>query len=238
MSFAAGLLIVASLAFAEDLKSAPLMQTLPADGTWSTLSVTVDSEGQSVPLTWTIRSVGREMHDGKPCRYIEMEQVCDNGPQQVIIYFLGNATWRLLIPEDAFGEGKDPMAKAVQTWHQQDKSEPMPVASIAAQDPLFAAILMGPKADLKPEAVSEKIAWQRGEWECQVLGGTQNIDFAGVTLQMNTRILRHRDAPFSTAGTRQELKATVAGNDYRVRIKATLRDYGKDAKAKLPQLVP
>jgi hypothetical protein len=232
------LFLVTTLTFAEEIKSAPLIHTLPADGAWSAFQVAIDVEGRTVPATWTIRSVGRVMHQDKPCRCLEMELKCDDGPQQIIVYNLENTTWRLIIPEDEFGEGKDPVAHVVKSWQQIGKSDPVLQPSIANADPMFAAILKGPAGKLKVEDAKEKIQWQQGTLECRVLSGSQEIEFAGANLTITSRIFQNSDVPFSMAGMRKELKATVGGMDYEVRIKATLRDHGKDAKPKFPQLVP
>lgn len=232
------LFLVATLTYAEEVKSAPLIHTLPADGVWSTFQIAIDVESRTVPAVWTIRSVGRVTHQDKPCRCLELELTCPDGPQQIIVYYLENTTWRLIIPEEDFGAGKDPLAHIVKAWRQVGTSDPVLQASVANADPLFAAILKGPAGKLKMEDVKEKIEWQRGKLECQVLSGSQEFEFAGANLTMTSRIFRNADVPFSTAGIRKELKASVGGVDYVVRIKADLRDHGKDAKPKFPQLVP
>lgn len=232
------LLIASMLLFAEHTKPEPLIVSLPDDGVWTKFQVTARGEGADASLTFTVRSVGKTTHDGKPCRCLELEQHCDDCPDQILIYRLQNTTWRLIIPEDEFGAGKDPISHAVKVWQQLGDSEPTPVSSLAAGDPLLATLLKGPLGELKIEDSKEKVAWQRGTLDCQVLTGRQEIDFAGAAVEITSRILRHADVPFSTAGTTQELNASVGGTDYKVVIKAVLRDYGKDAKPKLPHLLP
>ena len=55
---------------------------------------------------------------------------------------------------------------------------------------------------------------------------------------MTHRVFRHKDVPFGLAGIQQELNASVGGQKQMAVIKMTLKDHGKDAKAKLPDLLP
>jgi len=238
MTFAAVFLILGSLMAADEVKAAPLIYSLPEDGAWATFQVAVDWDAKSVPLSLTARSVGQFLHDNKPYRCIELEMVVPDGPHQIIIYPVENVTWRLMIPEDQFGDGKNPIASAVKCWRKIGENEPVLEASLAAADPLFASILKGPEGKLKREDATEKIQWQNGNLDCQVFTGRQEMEFVGVMVEISSRILRHNEVPFSTAGVRKELKATAAGTDYQVNISATLRDFGQDAKPKLPHLVP
>ncbi len=59
-----------------------------------------------------------------------------------------------------------------------------------------------------------------------------------VKLHMTHRVFRHRDVPFGIAGMQQELKSTFGGQEQKISIRVSLRDHGKDAKAKLPDLMP
>ena len=222
----------------DEPKTGALLQALPPDGAWVTFQVVATGEGKNVPLTWTFRSVGTSFHEGDVCRNLELEQACDNGVQQIFGYALEPKIWRIIVPESAFGEGKDPFAKVVKIWVQQAGNSPKSITSLEVQDPILAAIVYGPSAKLKAETQSEKIEWQRGELSCQVTSGTREIDFLGAKVEMNSRVLRHPDVPFSIVGLRQEIKATFETLEYKASVKATLRDYGTDAKPKLPQLTP
>lgn len=224
-------LLAFAAAIAEEPKSAALIQTLPADGTWVEFNVNVKLNGQEIVPTWTGRSVGQAFHGGKQCRFIEMEQVCDH-PE------MPNMTWRLLVPEDEFGEGKDPLSKAVKRWVKISMGEPEAVESIELKDPIFAMLLAGPKQNLKAEEAKEKVNWQKGDLECSVISGRNEIELGGAMLSMSHRVFRHKDVPFGLAGMQQELKASFGGRMQSAIIKMTLRDHGKDAKAKLPDLMP
>lgn len=231
------LLLAVGLADTGEIKTAALLQTLPDDGAWTTYQIDVTGDEQNLSLTWTVRSVGTVMHDGKVCRYLELEQKCD-GQKQIFSYPLTNMTLRAVIPESEFGEGKDPLAHAVRIWRQKEQDNAIGITSIHLQDPVLAAILCGPVSELKLESDSERIHWQRGELSCRVIAGQREMDFFGNKVVLSSHVLRHNDIPFSVSGIRQELKATVANTDYRVTVKATLLDHGTDARPTLGQLTP
>jgi len=224
-------------AVADDPKSAALMQTLPPDGAWVTFNVTVKVNDQEFAMTGTARSVGQVFHGGKTCRFIEYEQTVD-APPALNIPQLGNLTWRLLVPEEEFGEGKDPLSKADKTWVKIDAMQPEAVESVELKDPFFAILFQGPKKNLKIDDAKEKVIWQRGELECSVISGQNDLEIGVVKLNMTHRILRHHDVPFGIAGMQQELKVSFGGQDEKVAIRVSLRDHGNDAKAKLPDLQP
>ncbi len=225
------LLSVFEIAVAEEPKSGALIQMLPKDGTWTEFNVNVKLNGQEIVPSWKLRSVGQAFHGGKQCRFIEMEQTCDH-PQ------LQNATWRMLVPEEEFGDGKDPISKMVKCWVKFDSGEPEVVESIPLKDPAFGMLLAGPKQNLKTEEAKEKVSWQQGDLECSVVSGHNAIEFGNTKFGMTHRILRHKDVPFGLAGMQQELNINFGGQKQTATIKMTLKDHGNEAKAKLPDLVP
>ena len=103
------LLAVCNTAWCDEPKLAALMQTLPADGTWVAFNVNVMLDGQDIVLTWMGRSVGQAFQGGQQCRFIELELTSEH-PE------IPNTTWRLLVPEEEFGEGRDPLSKTVKRW--------------------------------------------------------------------------------------------------------------------------
>ncbi len=224
-------LLVFDIAIADEPKSSALVQTLPKDGTWTEFNVNVKLNGQEIVPSWKLRSVGQAFHGGKQCRFIEMEQTCDH-PQ------LANVTWRILVPEEEFGEGKDPISKMAKCWAKYGSNEPEVVESIPLKDPAFAMLLAGPKQNLKTEETKEKISWQQGDLECSVVSGHNEIEFGNTKFGMTHRIFRHKDVPFGLAGMQQELTASFGGQKQTATFKMTLKDHGKEAKAKLPDLQP
>ena len=224
-------LLAFDTAIADEPKSGALIQTLPKDGTWAEFNVNLKLNGQEAVPKWSLRSVGQAFHGGKQCRFLEMEQTCDH-PQ------LANVTWRLLIPEDEFGEGKDPLSKMVKCWVKYEPNEPELLESMQLKDPVFAMLLAGPKQNLKNEEAKEKVSWQQGDLECSVVSGHNEIELGNTKFGMKHRIFRHKDVPFGLAGMQQELNLNFGGQKQSATIKMTLKDHGKEAKAKLPDLQP
>lgn len=215
MNFAVTFIVAAVLLDANAAQSGVLLQTLPDDGAWVTFLVTAGSDGNDVSVTWTLRSVGTAFYEGRKCRYLEVEQSCENGPQQIYFYQLRPFVLRALVPEDAFGEGKDPLAHAVRMWAQEGDKSPVTIASADGPDPILAAIVSGPVANLNAESRPEKISWQRGELNCSVLSGNRELKFVGIPLTLTTRVLRSEEVPFSIGGLRQDIKAVFNGKEFR-----------------------
>lgn len=237
VSFALSLfLLVRSLPAADEPKSGALLQSLPKDGAWVTFDVNVKVNDQEFVLNGTARSVGQAFDGGKQCRFIEYEQTNDNPPAEIPP--LGNLTWRLLVPEEDFGEGKDPLSKATKKWLKIDKRDAELVESIELREPIFAILFQGPKEKLKIEDKKEKVSWQQGDLECSVISGQNQLELGIVKLQMTHRVFRHPSVPFGIAGMQQDMQASFGGREEKTRIRVSLRDHGKDAKPKLPDLVP
>ena len=225
-------LLLCSLLFgADEPKSAALIQTLPTDGAWVSFNVNININGAEVSPTWLVRSVGKSDCDGKACRFIELEQKCQTPP-------IGNVTWRLLVPEAEFGEGKHPFGNALRIWIQREADAPQVVESIAKEDPVFGTLIVGPTSDVMVLKEQEKVSWQRGNLECAVVTGTRESDFFGAKMKMSHRVLRHKDIPFGLAGMKQDVNVGVGGANQEVKITMTLQDHGQDAKPKLPELNP
>lgn len=237
LAFCAWLPAVADESQSADAKPAGLLQTLPADGAWVSYDVTVTVNEQDFTMTATARSVGQALHDGQQCRFIEYEQSVE-APPAISVPQLGNLTWRLLVPEEEFGEGRDPLGKAVKTWIKIDDRDPEAVESIELKDPIYKILFQGPRKNLRNEDAKEKINWQRGQLECAVVTGHNDLELGIAKLHMTHRVLRHRDIPFGIAALQQELTGSLFGQEPKITIRVTLRDHGKDAKAKLPELQP
>ncbi len=226
------------ITIADEPKSGALMQTLPADGAWVTYSINVTVNEQESSMTIEGRSVGQAFYDGKKGRFIEYEQTVGTA-SDINIPQLGNLTWRLLVPEEAFGEGKDPISKATHKWVQYGTQEPEVVESIQVKDPIFFTLFQGPQKNLKFETSQENIVWQQGTLKCRVIAGDNEKSFGQMSMKMAHRLFVHPDVPFGIGGLHQDLSLDFGGGPpVKVSIHATLRDHGKNAKPKLPNLVP
>ncbi len=206
------------------------VQTLPPDGAWSTYHVSIKVGSQETIANWTARSVGQATHNGKPCRWIELQQTSDDP-------MFPKMTWRCLVPESEFGEGKHPLGKAVKVWHKLEGQDAQAVDSIEAQDAIFAGLIQGPESNLKTEDAPEIIPWQKGDLSCSVVAGDSEIKLNGILpTQVHHRIFRHPDAPFGMGGVHWALKIGDGDQQQAINVKLTLQDQGTDAKAQLPDL--
>ena len=216
--------------FADEPPTGALLQTLPEDGVWSKFEVMVKIDGRELQTIWIARSVGRAFHDGKECRFVELEQM-ESGPE------FGHVIWRLLIAESEFGADKHPLSKAVKMWHKaNDTAEPKLISEFKEGDPIFGAFVSGPETDRKRETEKSKLVWQRGELECDVITGSSEARIGTAKLTLLHRVLREKSVPFGFAGTHETLK--IEGQPVVITAKFLLVDHGNKAEAKLPHLLP
>ncbi len=224
-------LMLSLLSFTDEPKSAALIQTLPADGTWATFNVLIKANGREILPTWSIRSVGQAFHGGKQCRLIELEQSSDS-PE------FPNTTWRLVVPEDQFGNEKHPLGKPAKVWRQMNKLDPEVIENMEVADVLFVTLLKGPIQNVKTEEAKEKVNWQQGDLECAVVSGSSLIELGNAKIEWQHRVFRHEKVPFGFAGARLELRAEAGGQKTEASIQMLLRDHGDKAQPKLPDLRP
>ncbi len=218
-----------SLLAADPIGGSSLQQLAP-DGTWAKYQVSIKLAGQEVSATWTARSVGQITHNGLPCRWIELQQESDSPG-------FPKMTWRCLVPEAEFGEGKHPLGKAVKVWQKVEGQDAQAVDSIEAKDAIFGALIKGPEQNLKAEDAPEIIQWQKGDLKCQVIAGDSDTKLNGaIPVQIHHRIFRHPDAPFGMGGVHWALTIGDGDQTQTVNVKLTLQDQGTDAKSQLPDL--
>jgi hypothetical protein len=221
---AASLALPPAPAFADGL-----IQSLPPDGSWvefEALGEGRDAAGvvkTSFTARLTLRSVGRETVDDRPCRWIEIETGARKGDQSEII--------KLLIPERAFVAGENPRAHVLKAKKKDANGEreldlkAAGAREIETLDELFHAPLSRFK---KPEPVELKTP--AGTFECTLAERWETSD----TGEFRTRTWRSDAIPFGVAAyhynkarTRNgapqmsrgmELKAVKFGNDARSAI--------------------
>ena len=218
-----------SLLAAEPIGGSSLQQLAP-DGTWARYQVSIKLASQEISATWTARSVGQTTQNGLPCRWIELQQESDSPG-------FPKMTWRCLVPESEFGEGKHPLGKAVKVWQKIEGQDAESVGSIEAKDAIFGALIAGSKTNLKMEDAPEIVKWQRGNLECQVISGDSEFKLNSVIpVQIHHRNFRHPDAPFGMGGVHWELTLGDGDQKQTIHVKMTLQDQGADAKAQWPEL--
>src|SRR5260221_570307 len=102
-----------SLAYAE-----PLIQTLPEDGEWVAFHVNMNVAGQATTPVWTVKSVGKKEIADVKYRWIELQS--KEGERNVIML-------KCLVAETEFGNGKNPLAHALQVFVKFADEEPREV---------------------------------------------------------------------------------------------------------------
>lgn len=216
-----------TVALAADPTLMPLLSTLPDDGRWAKFDMRVQLNGQDHPLSWNIRSVGQFQQAGRDVRCIESEIVGDAD--------IPSSCHRLLVPNDAFGPDKHALGQAVRMWVRR-ADNPVETFADPSGDPLMAMFLAGATEQVKKQEQKETVNWQRGQFECTVYTGKSTQDIGTTKFNCEWTILRHDDLPFGLAGLRAKL--APEGQPDAINVTVTLQDYGKDAKATLPELTP
>ncbi len=215
--------------FTPDLAHADaLIQTLPPDGSWVSFQVNLKVDGQETRPIWSIRSVGKKVVDGDPCRWIELHSSVDGKIKQLV---------KALVAEKEFGAGKNPLGKARTVWIQfGEGKEADEISSLAERDPALAAILEGPTANVQKREKKETIPWQNGNFECDVYDGKSSQDIFGNKLELAHTVWKHADIPFGIAAMKQGIKLQIGNQTTTGSIEMTLKEFGKDAKSSLPKV--
>jgi len=208
-----GLVVVAILAVAEFVFADPLFQTLPKDGTGAKFHINMLVNGNEQVRTWQIRSTGVRKYEGKPARWIELHGEAFNGFP---------IKYKLLIPEAAFGKGKHPIEKTVEAWQRLGDEVPEKVDDFKNADLFLYTLLSGPGDDVRKLGRTEKVQWQKGAFECDVLEGSSRLTIGTFDVSIKHRTFYSDEAPFRFAGTQQDFEITVNGRADKAHLEAVL----------------
>jgi hypothetical protein len=216
-----------TLLFSADPTIMPLLVTLPEDGHWAKYDLRVQMGSQDHLVAYTVRSVGQFQQAGKDVRCIETE-------------LIGNAeipstVHRFLVPNDAFGPDKFALGQIVRMWVRKG-TDPVETYNDLSGDEITRLFQSGITQELKKQDAKEAIGWQRGKLECTVYTGKSSPEIGTTKFHNEWTIQRHDEVPFGLAGLR--LKISPEGQDNVLNVTLTLQDFGKDAKASLPDYTP
>jgi hypothetical protein len=205
----------------------PLVQTLPADGSWISYSAIIKTEGVEHPFTWIVRSVGRKTVNDEPYRWIEL--YAKRGEESVL--------FKLLIAEKEFGKGKNPLAKITKGWTGRNEEKPnKEISSISEADPVLAILLEGPTTEIKKREKKEPIKCQNGQFESDVFEGRNTSEFSGITLEVSHTIWKHDQVPFGVTAMKQSMILNFRAGIKSASIDMTLKEFGDMAKSAFPEL--
>lgn len=217
-----------ALAVSADPTMIPLLAELPEDGRWSKFDLRLQGAGQDQTLTWQVRSVGNFQQSGRDLRCIETELTGGTGD-------IPPSCHRMLVPIDAFGANKHALGETVRMWVKRGDDAPELFDSLSG-DAITALFLAGITEDVKRQEKKETVEWQRGKLECDVFTGRSQHEIGTNPFKTTWTILQHKDVPFGLAGLRMTI--SVGDQGEMLQVSMTLQDFGKDAKATLPELTP
>ena len=201
-----------------------LLLNLPPDESFARYLVQLKIPGRDEAMTWTARSVGRLEVAGTPCRWIEMVSTESRG---AVIY-------KCLIPEAEIGPDKNPFAATKRVLARLPNQPSREATSLEQENAILFHILTGPSKEIKKLKEKEKVGWQKGSLDCDVVTGTAEHDLSGTKLAIHFRILRESTVPFSLAGADFELLA--GESEIKVQVTMRLDDFGTGAKSEITDI--
>lgn len=214
--------------------AAPMLKSLPEDGTEIYFFTTAKiGDQQEIQAEYRIRSVGRKQVQGDDCRWIELFAKLPDGKTRI---------WKVLVPEKAF-DGKDnPLSHAKEAWLKPSEGETAErVEALDKSDNLLMLLTAGPEGEAKIETAREKVDWQEGSLECEVETGRRKGPFEvsnPTPAVVEYRYLRHKQAPFGTAGMHTTFE--IGGGDdaapVRLIIDMKLQSISRSATSSLPNV--
>lgn len=218
-----------------------IIYTLPDDRAWATFDAEITTEktdGSKRRMTGRMRiaSVGTQMVDGQPCRWLEFDATWElNATVEA------TSVIKLLIPEAHLGQGKTPYRHIERGWIQVGSDEPQPTTKNRAGE--LEIFLVGPPVEERPlDPVTLEI--NSASLECDGLEGTTEIKIpARVTTLLDmvlppplrrlsysfvTRL--HESVPFGVVSHELSPIDTAEGD-----FKMVLTLVESDAESRLPE---
>jgi len=207
---------------------------LPEDGVWCRYFVNLNIAGVETASPWVISSVGRKDLNGEKCRWIELKQMSEDTKTTLRVF-------KALIPENAFGKGKDPTAEVRAAWGQQGDDDPRELngeGELEVFNRLVMLVLRGPTKNIRMLDKPDTIDWQNGKLKCRVITGDSNFESkeTGLSAQLKHRILVSDKIPFRMAGSKFHIDVKVLGQDVKAGAEFSIVESGGDAKSVLPSI--
>ncbi len=207
---------------------------LPDDGVWCRYFVNLNIAGVETASPWVISSVGRKDLGGEKCRWVELKQLSEDSKKTLRVF-------KALVPENAFGKGKDPTAEVRAAWGQEGDAAPRELSVDGELDTFnrfVMLVLRGPTKNIKTLDTTESIDWQKGKLKCGVITGESSFESDNGELQarLTHRLLIHDEIPFRLAGSRFHIDVQVLGQNVKAGAEFSLVETGTDAKSVLPNI--
>jgi hypothetical protein len=202
-----------------------LIYQLPEDGVSALYEVTFSPNGQSVEKgTFRVASVGTEMVEGKPCRWIELMMTTVREERERTI------VGKVLVPEERLTRGQHPFEHVVRGYVRfQDQAPEQLDRRNQGPIPVFLAGPYDDDAKQDPETLDTKL----GKLECEVVLGTGKHKEGEREMLTKRRVWLSDKAPFGMAAIRMEMKSGDGGGPQGT-AEMKLIETGKDTKTALP----
>ena len=231
-----------SMALASPIRAEGLLYQLPEDREWAKFEVVgnaVDPNGNQTTLTGdiTISSVGMVEVEGNQCRWIEIQfDGKRNGEPFVTVD-------KLLIPAKYLAKGEEPLAHVQKAWRKhsainggtaqqlEDVANPESRGGKYVRGGQLQLLLHGPYEN--PQKLDKSVVESKlGKLECDGISTEE-----GSPRSLSTIAIRlHKDAPFGVVSFDIDTKLVQNGQAMgMMTTKATLSDFGKNAKSSIPE---
>lgn len=215
-----------------------LLTRLPENGTWVSYTISQEqkrTDPQDVIRhsgTLTVRFLGADPEQSKPCRWFETEGEYVNPT--------GDATQRetakSLIPEIALTGQSDPGASVIRCWYRSGQEEP-PMQRDPAPEFLDAWHLTPPLTEREIRRSPRAFSFQSGrlDVEEQIHGHTEWRSGRGMVVRVRHQHWPHSDVPNGMAGMRLETEIIIRGESKNsITTEYLLKDFGTGAVSGLP----
>jgi len=220
-----------------------IIRGLPEDGAWARFDVQLEivtAKGDRVPSgssSFTIRSVGREMVDDAPCRWIELvtSQKLNDGAARADLF-------KILVPEKHFTEDDNPLDHAVRAWSRRGNtvatSKLVEIDKFTRNhkplDPLFYG-----KLDQLTEVDPMTIETPLGKYRCSGIIGTRNVpsNVSGESTNYRHDTREEMSVPFGVVEYRVESEKLRAGKPVGPKQVLTYKlvEMGMGSKSEVPE---
>jgi len=227
------------------LRADGFLYQLPEDGTWARFDMAgkaVEPDGKETTIsgTVTLSSVGTVDVDGQKCRWIELGTEAKRNNQEFF------DVEKLLIPEKRLAKGEDPLSHVLKAWHKHsminggaarerpDVQNPDSPGGKQVRGPKLRMFLHEPFDSprlLGKTSIDSKL----GPRECRGISAEEKVE-GPATFNHKFLIRLHEDAPFGVVTW--EVESKLEKDDKLIgtmTTKATLADFGKDAKSRIPE---
>ena len=220
------LLFIVAGSFASESRADGLILKLPPDGSWvryDLTAVVAEQPRAGISGTLTLRSVGRETVQEKPCRWIEVET------RTALPNMKGklSVVYKLLIPEEHLGKGKSPLEHIARGWTRLGPQVPRPLIDTGtSRQGMLPDFLPGRLTAVKTLKKKRIVRYQQGNLNC--FGSMAETKLDSVQLVYST--WPHKKVPFGVAAS----TVRAAGGKINITFELILNGMGTGAKSALP----